>query len=100
MGKILIEPLDSKEELEEREQFVITHAYKAAQFRKLQKDKKTDEKLSEQLFRKIKKSEEAGLRIGFSESEIKAINYFILNEDQSSNLQYLFRKLKEKIGTK
>jgi len=92
MGEMLNEALKNGKELNEQLLFVIDHAYKVAQFRQI----KEYGTMKDQIFRKIDRDEDKGLKLGFTVSEIRGINHFILQKDQEGQLEFLFQKLKEK----
>lgn len=83
MGNILEAALNNGKDITQEERFAIAHAYKVAQFRRLN--------------REISESETDGLSIGFTVSEIRAINHFIVQKDKEGQLESFFHKLEKRI---
>jgi len=90
MGEILERALSNNKELEEKERFVIAHAYKVAQFRQL----KEYGKEKDHLLREIDKDEEEALQMGLSVLEVRGINHYVLRKDREGQLNSLLEKLK------
>jgi len=96
MGRILEAALNNNRETSQKERFLVAHAYKVAQFRRL-KEYREDK---DDLFRKISQSEAEGLRLGFDILEVRGINHFIVQKDKEGQLEYLFQRLEKKAGAK
>ena len=96
MGRTLEAALNNSRETSQKERFLVAHAYKVAQFRRLKeyKEEKDD------LFRKISQSETEGLCLGFDILEIRGINHFIVQKDKEGQLESFFQRLEIKAGAK
>ena len=93
MGRILEAVLNNNRETSQKERFLVAHAYKVAQFRRL----KEYREVKDDLFRKISQSEAEGLCLGFDILEIRGINHFIVQKDKEGQLESFFQKLEKKI---
>lgn len=79
----------SREEFDERQLFVAEHAYLVVLFHR-------GEKTADDVWA----DKEKGLRVNFDTEEIDSLNFVVLEAREKGQLDFLFQKLKEKVGVK